>query len=100
MMGPWRTLAPACVAAALGGCALADATAGAAVSVTGAVLTTGVQLTGKALGAGIDALAAPPAEADGSGIVVRERIRRAPAPAAGEFGDASGSAPAQQDPGP
>lgn len=94
------TLAPACAVAALGGCALVDATAGAAVSVTGAVLSTGVQLTGKAVGAGIDALAPDPADDDGSGIVVRERIRPAPAPAGGEPGEAPGGAPGPQDAGP
>jgi hypothetical protein len=73
----------ACVAALLAallveGCAVASATAGAAISVTGAVVSTGVGLTGKAIGAGIDALS-PSRPADTSGIVVRERIRPADA---------------------
>ena len=69
-----RTALALLACGALGGCAVASATAGAAISVTGAVVSTGVTLTGKALGAGIDAMAAKPAPADGSGIVVRERI--------------------------
>lgn len=81
------------LAPGLGGCAVAGATAGAAISVTGAVVSTGVGLAGKAVGAGIDAASARPDEHDGSGIVVRERIRPAPgasaaaprcAPAAGD----------------
>lgn len=90
-------LVPAC-AAALGACALLDATAGAAVSVTGAVVSTGVQLTGKAVGAGIDALAPSPAADDGddSGIVVRERIGAEPPPAAGELTDTPDTAPARR----
>ena len=58
---------------------MASATAGAAISVTGAVVTTGVSLTGKAIGAGIDALSGP-SEPDHSGIVVRERIAPATTP--------------------
>ena len=42
------------------GCAVASATAGAAISVTGAVVSTGVSLTGKAIGAGIDAMSSKP----------------------------------------
>ena len=68
--------------ALLGGCAVASATAGAAISVTGAVVATGVSLTGKAIGAGIDAMAPKPEPADTSGIVIRERIGPAPTPAA------------------
>ena len=64
------------------GCAVASATAGAAVAVTGAVVATGVGLTGKAIGAGIDAMAAKPEPADTSGIVIRERIAPATPPAA------------------
>ncbi|NZA00690.1 hypothetical protein H0I39_00850 [Ottowia beijingensis] len=60
------------------GCAVASATAGAAISVTGAVVSTGVSLTGKAIGAGIDAMSSKPDEADGSGIVIRERMAPAP----------------------
>ena len=60
------------------GCAVASATAGAAVAVTGAVVATGVSLTGKAIGAGIDAMSSKPDEADGSGIVIRERMAPAP----------------------
>ncbi len=66
------------LAALAQGCAVASATAGAAISVTGAVVATGVSLTGKAIGAGIDALSGPPDEPDASGIVVRERIAPAP----------------------
>lgn len=62
-------------AAPLAGCAVASATAGAAISVAGAVVSTGISLTGKAIGAGIDAMSSEPPD-DGSGIVVRERIRR------------------------
>lgn len=89
-------LVSACAAALLGGCALADATAGAAVSVAGAVLCTGVQLTGKAVGAGIDALGS--SSDDGSGIVVREHIRAVPTPAAGELNDAPAAGAGPQDP--
>lgn len=64
---------------AAGGCVVASATAGAAISVTGAVVTTGVSLTGKAIGAGIDALTGP-SEPDHSGLVVRERIAPAGPP--------------------
>ena len=64
--------------AGLQGCAVATSTVGAAVSVGGAVVATGVTLTGKAIGAGIDALSAPSEAADTSGIVIRERIRPAP----------------------
>ena len=61
---------------------MASATAGAAIGITGAVVATGVSLTGKAIGAGIDAVSPPPAAEAGSGIVVREHIRpAAPAPA-------------------
>ena len=59
----------------LSGYAVASATAGAAISVTGAVVATGVQLTGRAIGAGIDALSSEPEPPDHSGIVIRERIR-------------------------
>lgn len=59
----------------LSGCAVASATAGAVISVTGAVVATGVQLTGRAIGAGIDALSSESEPQDHSGIVVRERIR-------------------------
>ena len=68
--------------ALLSGCAVASATAGAAISVTGAMVATGVNLTGKAIGAGIDAMAAKPEPADTSGIVIRERIAPATPPAA------------------
>lgn len=70
-------LALLCSALAATSCAVASATAGAAISVTGAVVSTGVQLTGKALGAGIDALTPSPAPDDGSGLIIRERIRPA-----------------------
>ena len=73
---PW--LALGLLAAPLAGCAVASATAGAAISVAGAVVSTGVTLGGKAVGAGIDALSGRDDASDGSGIVVRERIRPAP----------------------
>ena len=78
-MRAWRASfgAAALLAALLAeGCAVASATAGAAISVTGAVVSTGVGLTGKAIGAGIDAMS-PSRPPDHSGIVVRERIRPA-----------------------
>jgi hypothetical protein len=64
-------------AGSLGGCAVASATAGAAISVTGAVVSAGVSVTGKAIGAGIDALSESNPADDSSGIVVREHIRPA-----------------------
>jgi hypothetical protein len=51
-----------CATPLLGGCAAAmvgGAVVAGAVSVTSAVVVTGVELTGKAVGAGIDAMAAP-----------------------------------------
>ena len=75
------------------GCAVASATAGAAVSVTGAVVSAGVGITGKAIGAGINALSSPSSQSDGSGIVVRERIRPADAPAAPRCAPAAGDGP-------
>ena len=88
---PW--LALGLLAAPLAGCAVASATAGAAISVAGAVVSTGVTLGGKAVGAGIDALSGRDDASDGSGIVVRERIRpAAPTPAPGT-GNAPLSAP-------
>ena len=67
--------------------------AGAAISVAGAVVSTGVTLGGKAVGAGIDALSGRDDASDGSGIVVREHIRpAAPTPAPGT-GNAPLSAP-------
>ena len=87
--------APLALVLLAGGCAVASATAGAAISVTGTVVATGVSLTGKAIGAGIDAMSSSPEASDTSGIVVRERIRPAEpastpaarcAPAAGEGG--------------
>lgn len=82
-------------AALLGGCAVASATAGAAIAVTGAVVSTGVSLTGKAIGAGIDAMGSKPEPADNSGIVIRERIDASPPPArcAPATGDAAGGPP-------
>jgi hypothetical protein len=38
------------------GCAVASATAGAAISITGAVVSTGVKVTGAVVEAGIDAV--------------------------------------------
>ena len=67
-------LACAAVAPVFTGCAIASATAGAAISVTGAVVSTGVQLTGKAIGASVDALTPSPEVDDQSGIVIREHI--------------------------
>ena len=74
-----RAAAPLLALAGLQGCAVASSAVGAAVTVTGAVVVTGVTLTGKAVGAGIDALSAPREPPDTSGIVVRERIQPAPA---------------------
>ena len=51
-----------CATALLDGCAVAmvgGAVVAGAVSVTSAVVVTGVELTGKAVGAGIDAMGAP-----------------------------------------
>ncbi|MFT4196263.1 hypothetical protein [Ottowia sp.] len=73
-----RTAALLLALAGLQGCAVATGAVGAAVSVGGAVVATGVTLTGKAIGAGIDALSAPDGPPDHSGIVIRERIRPAP----------------------
>ena len=38
------------------GCAVASATAGAAISITGAVVSTGIKVTGAVVEAGIDAV--------------------------------------------
>ena len=80
-----------------GGCAVASATAGAAISVTGAVVATGISLTGKAMGAGIDAVSSSPQASDSSAIVVRERIRPAepastPVPGCAPAADQGGGA--------
>ncbi|HEY1058599.1 MAG TPA: hypothetical protein VGE55_07705 [Limnobacter sp.] len=40
----------------LQGCAVASATAGAAISVTGAVVSTGIRVTGAVVEAGVDAV--------------------------------------------
>ena len=40
----------------LQGCAVASATAGAAISITGAVVSTGIKVTGAVVEAGIDAV--------------------------------------------
>ena len=79
------------------GCAVASATAGAAVAVTGAVVATGVSLTGKAIGAGIDAVSGPAESPDRSGIVVRERSRPADAASPPRCAPTSGDAPAPED---
>ena len=71
--------------------------AGAAVAVTGAVVATGVGLTGKAIGAGIDALSGPAESTDHSGIVVRERIRPADAASPPRCAPTAGDAPAPAD---
>ncbi|MFN4328008.1 MAG: hypothetical protein ACK4FF_03945 [Limnobacter sp.] len=42
--------------ASLQGCAVASATAGAAISITGAVVSTGIKVTGAVVEAGIDAV--------------------------------------------
>lgn len=78
----YRLILPCLLLAAgtCGGCAVASATAGAAIAVTGAVVSTGVSLTGKAIGAGINAVSGP-SEPDRSGIVVREHIGPASAAA-------------------
>ena len=87
----WLAAALAGAAASTAGCSVAGAAAGAAVSVAGTVVVTGVSLTGKAIGAGIDAMASRPQD-DGSGIVIHERIR--PAEGAGGVDGAHGAAPA------
>ena len=79
------------------GCAVASATAGAAISVTGAVVSTGVSLTGKAIGAGIDAVSGPAESPDHSGLVVRERIRPAEAASPPRCAPTAGDAPAPAD---
>ena len=78
-----RLAATFAVASVLGlqGCAVAGATAGAAIAVTGAVVSSGIRMTAKAIGAGVDAVSSSPGEQDASGIVVRERIRPADAAA-------------------
>lgn len=93
----WLLAALAGAAASTAGCSVAGAAAGAAVSVAGTVVVTGVSLTGKAIGAGIDAMSSRPQD-DGSGIVIHERIR--PAEGAGgangvdDSKGAKGAAPA------
>lgn len=74
MMPPLAACASLLAATLLSGCAVASASAGAAISVTGAVVATGIKLTGHAIGAGIDALAPEPDAPDASGIVIHERI--------------------------
>ena len=75
------------------GCSVAGAAAGAAISVGGAVLSTGVVLTGKAIGAGIDAMSSSGAPPDNSGIVVRERITDVPGPCRPDVGDTINQTP-------
>lgn len=75
-----KALTTVFIAPLLTGCAVAGAAAGAVISVGGAVVSTGVTLTGKAVGAGIDAMSSRPDEHDNSGIIVRERISPAPTP--------------------
>lgn len=53
--------------AVLQGCAVASSAAGAAISVTGAVVSTGITLTGKAAGAAINAMT-DDNEDDNSGV--------------------------------
>ena len=65
----------------LGGCAVVTVTAavaGATIGVAGAVVETGVELTGKAIGAGIDALREPGDKAE----VASQESARPPAPPA------------------
>lgn len=59
----------------------------------GAVVSTGVTLTGKAVGAGIDAMSSKPEQADNSGIIVRERISPASAPCRPAVGDSMNETP-------
>ncbi|MET4575121.1 hypothetical protein [Ottowia thiooxydans] len=75
------------------GCSVAGAAAGAAISVGGAVVSTGVVLTGKAIGAGIDAMSSSGEPPDHSGIVVRERITDTPGPCRPDVGDTVNQAP-------
>ncbi|WP_036596123.1 hypothetical protein [Ottowia thiooxydans] len=82
-----------CSVLALTGCSVAGAAAGAAISVGGAVVSTGVVLTGKAIGAGFDAMSSKPESADNSGIVVRERISDAPRPCRPDVGDTVSQTP-------
>ncbi len=46
------------------GCAVASATAGAAISITGAVVSTGIKVTGAVVEAGIDAVSDDDEELD------------------------------------
>jgi hypothetical protein len=46
------------------GCAVASATAGAAISITGAVVSTGIKVTGAVVEAGIDAVSDDDEEPD------------------------------------
>jgi len=65
----------------LGGCAVVTVTAavaGATIGVAGAVVETGVELTGKAIGCGIDALREPGDKAE----VASQEGARPPAPPA------------------
>ena len=65
----------------LSGCAVVTVTAavaGATIGVAGAVVETGVELTGKAIGAGIDALREPGDKAE----VASQEGARPPAPPA------------------
>jgi hypothetical protein len=71
-------------ALALPGCTVVTTTAavaGAAVSVAGTVVVTGVKATGTVVGWGVDAMT-PSKPADHSGVVVKERISDPPPAAA------------------
>ncbi len=68
--------------ALLAGCSAVGTTvgvAGTAVATAGSVVITGISLTGRAIGAGVNALSNS-AKPDNSGIVIRERIRDADPP--------------------
>ena len=93
MNGLIRLVAALSALAVLAGCSVAGAAAGAVISVGAAVVSTGVTLTGKAVGAGIDAMSSNPEEADNSGIVVRERISPASVPCRPAVGDAMDETP-------
>ena len=68
---------------------------GPAVWVTGGGVPTGVSLRGKAIGGDIDAMSSKPDEADGSGIVIRERMAPAPEAAPRCTPITGGAAPAE-----
>ncbi|MBY4594207.1 hypothetical protein [Ottowia caeni] len=85
----WFTSGSALLLMGLTGCSVAGAAAGAVISVGGAVVSTGITLTGKAVGAGIDAMTSPSERPDNSGIIIRERISPAPTRCQPASGDAT-----------